>query len=235
MKTMRKATTRLLTSGLAGAFLGAIIIVLGLSMLGAGNREKNNNVPLSSSGSAVVSSSPVVLPISATGSPSSLPSATPEIIPSKEKFSYLIPSGYRLATAIMKSDESITPKDFSVITITKGSAQQEQDYLKIINQLRGDQGATEAPQFLPGQTITLYLASKDAEMGDAKLAHGNEKITTTNGLSGTRYFKVEGLSPADITFLKLKDGRTVAVAMSYGSTEPMFDEIAYLAVVNSIK
>jgi len=238
---MRKTTTKLLLSGIAGAVLGAVIIILGLSLIGANSnlpaekKEISKNVassvaPFVSPSVQINSSSP-----SSVGQPvaDKKTDATVQVF-QKGKFGYSIPDGYRLAGAIMTLDEKNAPKGSAILTLTKGTTQQENEYVKLIEQLQGASSGTEAPQFLPGQTITVSIASVNLQEADAKLAHEQTKIETAAGITGVRYIKVEGATPYDITYLKLADGRLVSVQMSYGSSEPLFDEKAYLAVVNSV-
>lgn len=121
------------------------------------------------------------------------------------------------------------------MTITKGVAVDEEEYVKLLEKLQSDQTATEAPTFLPGRTISLYVVISDnSERSDAQLARAREELKTPAGAPATRYRRVEGLFTYDVTYIRL-GGKTVAVQMTYGSDEPMFDETAYSAVVNSIR
>ncbi|MDO8511875.1 MAG: hypothetical protein Q7S57_01265 [bacterium] len=240
---MRKSTRNLFLYGIMGALFGGIIIVLVLSMIGAGNRATvENKVSIKPPVTGTPNASSVVqlntpTPISSTSPSSIAVSKTVSDYFSSGKFSYSVPVGYRVASKIVAMDEKNSPKGFSALTITKGTEQQESDYVNLVNRLQGGAEvppANELPQFLPGQTISLYPTSKNAEDSDAKLSKGQEKITTAQGISGTRYVRVEGSTPYDVVYLKLADGRLVAVQMSYGSEEPLFDETAFMALVDSI-
>jgi len=239
---MRKTTGKLFFSGMIGALLGGIIIVLILSLIGAGNRAV---IEERSFGQDVIASAPINSPStqSVTIAPSTV--ANPEeninqnIIKAftAGEFGYSTPAGYRVAGKIVSMDEKNSVKGMSTLTLTKGTEQQESDYVNLVNQLQGGINvppATELPQFLPGQTITAGVTTKNAEDSDAKLAKGQEKITTSQGISGRRYIRVEGSTPYDVVYLKLPNDRLVSVQMSYGSMEPLFDEVAFMAVVDSI-
>lgn len=241
---MRKSTKKLFLYGMMGALFGGIIIVLVLSMIGAGNRvvveERTVKQNTSSTALTILPSPPSI-----TVAPSSVATTGNTINPKNTmnnflsgKFSYSVPAGYRVATKIIAMDEKNALAGFSTLTLTQGSEQQENDYVKLIEQLQGYRDVPpviDVPQFLPGQTITVYNTSKNAQESDAKLSKGQEKLTTVQGISGTRYIRVEGSTPYDVVYLKLSDDRLIAVQMSYGSEEPLFDEVAYLAVINSIK
>lgn len=229
---MHKATRKLLFSGTVGAILGAIIIVLGLSMIGASNRTAVKPAVVGKvAATPAATGAPVV--VSAAPSAVATPMATPK--PSENgKFGYAVPAGYRLAKQIMALDAKSAPAGFTTVTLTKGTEKQEADYVKLIEQMAQDRAATEAPQFLPGQTISISVVNKQAQDADAKLAHGAEKFTSAKNLPGTRYVRVEGLFPYDAVYLNRPDGRIVSVQMNYGSADPLFDEAAFMAVINSI-
>lgn len=121
------------------------------------------------------------------------------------------------------------------MTITKGSVGDEEAYVKLLEKLQSDQTATEAPTFLPGRTISLYVVtSENSERSDTQLARAREELKTSAGAPATRYRRVEGLFTYDVTYIRL-GGKTVAVQMTYASEEPLFDEAAYAAVVNSVR
>ena len=224
--------------------MGGVLILLILSMIGAGNRVANNSP---GSQVSVVGGNPTAMPVSSASAPVASIFASPEstATPKAEvssfldgKFVYSLPAGYRVASKIVSMDAKNSPKIFSVLTITKGTEKQENDYVSLVKQIQGGEeipSANELPQFLPGKTITILTTSKNAEDSDAKLSKGQEKITTSQGNSGMRYIRVEGSTPYDVVYLKLSEGRLVSVQMSYGSEEPVFDETAFMAVVNSIK
>lgn len=237
MIKMRKATARLFFSAVTGAILGGIFIVLGLSLIGAGERSKQNG---GTAKEGMVSVKPVLEPVKASATPNveskqTVTSATETPFFKKGGFGYALPVGYRVAEKIMTLDEKNAPNVPAVLTLTKGSVAQEGQYVGLIEKIQEDRLSTEAPQFLPGQTIAVGVSSNALKEADAKLARGQEKITTASGLNGTRYIKVEGIFPYDVVYLNLPDGRLISVVMNYGSSEPLFDEKSYMTVVNSIR
>jgi hypothetical protein len=234
---MRKQSRRVLFSGLGGAIVGGVLIVSALSYIGSKSEEKNlQNDQLSNEPTAKTTSEPV-----ATSATTPSPTATPEVskannslVFEKGKFEYVLPERYRIAADIMALDQK-NPASSAILTITQGSSEKEKEYVQLINKLQEDRTATEAPQFLPGKTIAIYPSDIMSENSDAKIAGTKKEITTKNGLKGTRYFKVEGLFPYDITYLNFPDGRKIAIQMNYAFEEPFFDETAYTTVVDSIK
>lgn len=226
-----------------GAVLGGIIIILILSMIGAGNRaavENNNLVESADRVTQISFSSPQSNSPSASLQPSPVTTSAPKTNENNfaaGKFTYRLPAGYRVASKIVAMDGKNAKPGFAALTITKGTAQQENDYVNLVNQIKGGAEvppANELPQFLPGQTITVNATSKIAEEADARLSKGQEKLTTTQGNAAVRYVRVEGSAPYDSVYVKLADGRVISVQMSYGASDPLFDETAFLAVVNSI-
>lgn len=240
---MRKNTVRLILSGLAGAVVGAVLIVAALSVIGerseksvrADGKDKSAVSALPAETSSAVNATP-----KSTASPSifGTPTKPPELNTKQEfakgQFRYTIPNEYRLASEIVELDARNAPQGSAILTLSKGSLEQEKEYVNLIGRLQEDRATTEAPQFLPGKTITVSVAAKSLMDADAKLARGQEKISTSQGLMGTRFIRVEGLFAYDIAYLNLPDGRLIAVQMSYGSDEPLFDEKSFLAVINSI-
>lgn len=238
---MRKRTSRLLFSAVAGGLTGAVVVFLFLAAIGSRNRE--HNVP--------ATPSPYASPAAGTTepSPAGTPARSPEPSPTEKaetsaagtvankegKYRVSLPSGYRVAKAITELERSQVPATAS-LTLTRGSPAEEEEYVRLIEQLRKDQTATEAPVFLPGSTMTLLtVIGQNLEASDAQLARSKETITTSAGFPGTRYRRVEGLFTYDMTYVRLSNENTVAVQMSYGSEEPLFDERAYQAVLNSLR
>lgn len=230
-----KRTQRTMTlSAVLGALTGGVAMFAVLMWLGSTKQAEvsGNASPTPSSSAspeAVPSSSP-----SASPAPRVSPPSGQRTIEHREGgFTFGLPSGYRVAEDIIALERTAFPQAASV-TITRGSKPEEQAYVGLIEQLRKDQTATEAPAFLPGKTITLFVVTSDnSEASDAQLAHGREVFTTAHGLSATRYRRVEGLFTYDVTYLRVGE-KTIAVQMTYGSEEPMFDEVAYSAVVASV-
>jgi len=235
---MRKQSRRVLFSGLGGVAVGGILIVSVLSYIGSKSEEKTiESVRLSDSN---LRNTPEVTVPSVT-----VPSLSPSATPTTQKadntrkfergnFEYVLPESYRIAEEIMALDQKNSVGS-AVLTLTKGSLDKEKEYVQLINKLQEDRAATEAPQFLPGKTITVYPSDVMSESSDAKIAGTKKEISTKNGLKGVRYFKVEGLFPYDITYLNFADGKKIAIQMNYASEEPFFDETAYITVVDSIK
>lgn len=241
---MRKRTLRLVVSAIAGALTGAVLVFLLLAAIGTRNLQQEDtqgspSPPLASSPSAP---SPEPLPtVSPAPSPASSPTADVDtaaadtVVNKEGKYQFSLPAGYRVAKDITNLERSQAPAAAS-LTITKGSTADEREYVRLIGQLRQDQTATEAPVFLPGGTMTLLtVTGANLEASDAQLARSKETITTTAGYPGTRYRRVEGLFTYDMAYVKLPGGTTVAVQMSYAPEEPLFDERAYQAVLNSLK
>lgn len=235
---MRKQSRKVLFSGLGGVIVGGILIVGILSYIGSKSEEKTiQSVRLSDSNPRTT---PAVI-VTSSIAPSSSPSATPtaQKVDNTRKFErgnfeYTLPESYRIAEEIMALDQKNSAGS-AILTLTKGSLDKEKEYVQLINKLQQDRAATEAPQFLPGKTITIYPSDVMSESSDAKIAGVKKEISTKNGLKGVRYFKVEGLFPYDITYLNFADGRKIAIQMNYASEEPFFDETAYMTVVDSIK
>lgn len=203
------------------------------------------------------SPTPVLIPLGTppstpAGTPQpSLPSPTTTVTPSSAGEVSLdslgvrlrLPPPYRVASAL-NTFVNARPGAGPHATITKAASTQEEEYVAVLQTLYQKQAATEAPEFLPGQTITLGLVSDASEQAfAAQLAKSTMSVTTPQGLSGTRYVKVEGISTYDVTYLTLgegfdaahPEGKSLSVTMAYGVDAPQFDEDAYLAVVNSIR
>ncbi len=212
--------------------MGGIIMIGALSWIGSRNSDDDN--------SSVSSPSPV-----ATSSPKGTPAVSPTSLEKPEEskqdrvferggFAYQVPDKYRVANDIIALDQKNAPSDVAILTLTRGSIEKEKEYVSLINKLMGDRAATEAPAFLPGQTISVSTTNSASEQSDASLAHSKQAVKTKEGISGTRYRQVEGLFPYDVTYLNLQNGKKIAVQMTYASEEPNFDESAYSFVVNSI-
>jgi len=235
---MRKQSRRVLFSGLSGVIVGGILIVLALSYIGSKSEEENmQSVKLGESTPGATSEAVVMSSSSPTPSPSITPLAQKVDnlrIFEGGKLEYTLPARYRIATEIMALDQKNSAGS-AVLTLTQGSLDKEKEYVELIKKLQEDRASTEAPQFLPGKTIAVYPSDTTAETADAKIAGVKNEISTTNGLNGIRYFKVEGLFPYDITYLNFTNGKKIAIQMNYASEEPFFDETAYMEVVNSIK
>jgi hypothetical protein len=147
---------------------------------------------------------------------------------------FTLPAGYRVAETLNAFAGS-RPGGVPRAVLTKAPRAHEEEYVALLRELYANQAATEAPELLPGQTITMSLLTDVSERTfAAQLAKTTTQIQTSSGISGTRYGKVEGISTYDATYLALGDGKTLAVIMAYGVDAPQFDEAAYAAVVNGI-
>ena len=145
--------------------------------------------------------------------------------------SFRIPDGYRVASVLNAFDNSQPgPKRY---TITRATPEQEEEYVALIGGLQAKQIATEAPEFVPGGTITIAKATNVPDH-EEQLAKTKVPVTTEGGLTGTRFRRVEGLNTYDVTYLFLGEEQ-IAVSMSYASEEPRFDEDAYQGVLDSLK
>lgn len=243
---MRKFTSRLVLSGILGAFAGAIIIILVLSMIGAGYRGAGENVLIKTSNTEnslsdqesnltkpVISPTPLNTPKSSAKNDNYLQVFTDIGI------ELSMPSEYRVASKIMAMDKKYAGSGTSTITITKGTEKQEIEYVKLVENLKtGKEGvlqATELPQFLSGQTILISVTNENASISDSKLARGKEAFVNDMGIPGVRYIKVEGINTYDSTYFNFPNNRIVSVQMEYNSVEPLFDEVAYKKILNSIR
>lgn len=233
---MRKRTVRLLLTALAGACAGAVIVFALLAALGAKHpptAEGPSPTSASPNPSVVGSPSPSLSPAPPSASPGASPSAS--LVKNAEGgYAFALPAGYRVAEEITTLERSQVPAS-ATLTITKGSKTDEHSYVALIEKLRSDQTATEAPVFSPGRTMTLLGAAGQSEASDRQLSRAQEAITTATGLAGTRYRRVEGLFTYDMTYLMLPGGKRVSIQMSYAPQEPLFDEKAYQAVLDSVR
>ncbi len=246
---------QLVQSAVAGAAVGALLVFLILVLLGSRREypeESSAGVPLARtrvpeeqtekppSPSTIESPSP-----RATGTPapassalrvSPLPASRTENLVSvpEGEFAFALPAGYRVATRITRLERSQVPGHVTM-TLTRGSEDEEAKFVALIEQLRQDQTATEAPLFLPGKTITVSFGDPDTQHSDAQLARAAETLTTRRGLSGTRYRRVEGLFTYDSVYVRLKGESVVAIQMGYASEEPYLDERAFMGIVNSLR
>lgn len=146
-----------------------------------------------------------------------------------------LPAGYRVAETLNAFVGSRTGGNPRAV-ITKAPRVREEEYVALLREFYSSQAATEAPELLPGQTITMSLITDVSEQTfAARFTKATTQIQTTSGLSGTRYGKVEGISTYDATYVTLRDGNILAVTMAYGVDEPQFDEAAYSAVIQGIQ
>lgn len=223
---MRKRTTRTLIAALSGALLGGFVV---FSMLvNLGKRSSGTPSPLSVPvGTFRVAASP-----DQDQEPSKSPEADPSLVALDALgVSFLLPDGYRVASALNAFDDSRPgPKRF---TITKATAEQEEQYVALVQDLRSETVVEGAPEFVPGSTITVSKVSKASDQ-EERLAKETVPVTTSGGLLGTRYALVEGLNTYDVTYVSL-GAEFLAVSMSYASEEPRFDDAAYQGVLDSLK
>lgn len=238
---MTKRVLKLWASGIAGAIIGGTIIIIGLSYLG----EKQEEVGILSE--SLPDRNRPEKPINQTPSPSTEITGTPKPSPSADKtegpvlsvfeplgISYKLPGSYRIASEIMEFDASISG-GAAILTLTKGTPEQEREYVQLLKSLQKDDAATEAPAFLPGQTISVFKGSENAKKSDESLARSKANLILSNASEATRYAKVEGLFTYDATHMMLMDGSTrIIVQMNYNSEEPYFDEEAYETILASI-
>lgn len=235
-------------SGLWGVLTGGVLVIVILSIIGASYKDKEENPESPKDLKSLFSSSSL---ITSSPSPSDLstpsPFGSPSVSPSpslgismvgyiefkKGGFRYKLPEGYRVANDLIKFDEGISSQS-TTLTITKGTQKQEQDYINLIKQIKGDETSTEAPQFLPGKTISVFVSSSDAESSDAKLAKSKEEYQTKAGSTANVYRRIEGQSTYDSAYVKLPDGKLIVVQMSYASEAPFFDESAFKFVFDSL-
>jgi hypothetical protein len=233
---MRKRTLSLALSGIAGALTGAVAVFLLLAALGYQDEPAPESTATPTASPSVAVSSPTVSPSPPSAASSPEPSAPFGAVRNPEGgYQFSLPPGYRVALEITALERSQVPAT-AALTITKGAREEEQQYVRLIEQLRRDQTATEAPVFLPGKTMTMSRPTGPSfEDSDGKLARSKEILTTKAGFSGTRYRRVEGLFTYDTTYIRFPDGKAVAVQMSYAPEEPLFDESAYQAVLDSLK
>lgn len=189
---------------------------------------------------APVSVSPAPIPV---GTPQPSPATTPTPLPTPTPaepgrlealgVSFILPEGYRVAAEINAFDAQQAGS--ARFTITRASAQQESEYIRLVSDLEARQVPTEAPAFAPGRTITLEVVqSSSAEQSDAALARERAAVTLASGATGTRYRRVEGLQTYDATYVRLPSGASLAIYMTYSTEEPSFDDGAYAAVLDSL-
>ena len=138
-----------------------------------------------------------------------------------------------MAKDLNKFDEENSPQS-TMLTITKGTQKQEQDYITLVKQLQGDRAATEAPQFLPGRTISIFVSNSNAEENDARSAKSKEEYKTKAGLSANVYRRVEGLFTYDSAYVRLPNDKLIEIQMSYASEAPFFDDKAFRFVFDSL-
>lgn len=222
---MRQRTVRTIVATLAGAFLGGFFVFFTLVNLGKRPPPAASSLPVPV-GTPDKISSPA-----ATGEPSPSPSADQSLVTVETLgVSFRIPQEYRIASTLNAFDDAQSgPKRF---TITKATAEQEEQYVKLVKELHARQAVTEAPEFVPGGTMTI--AQVGAVPGpEEQLAKAATPWITKSGLQGTRYSQVEGLFLYDVTRVDLGKER-VTVSMSYASEEPRFDEEAYQSVLKSL-
>lgn len=237
---MKKTAGNLLASAGGGIIAGALLAALMLFVISQNNRRRADN-------SAAPSPTAGVPAAEATPSPPSPPEVSPAssspdasadgsfVRNAAGQYAVSLPPAYRVAERIMALDRSHAPAAAALV-VTTGSSAEEEEYVALIKNLQNDQAATEAPTFLPGKTITVLVVSdQSSRASDAQLAQSQEEITTAQGLSGVRYARVQGLATSDVTYLTLPDKRVVSVQMTYASEEPLFDEKAYSAVLDSLR
>lgn len=234
---MRVRTRRTVLSVAGGILLGSVLTFLVLADLGRRTREQRGYTPI-----PVPVGTPQPTP-STTPTPAPIPpspEATAESLGSERDLDALgvvadLPAGYRFATALNAFAAS-RPGTAPRVTLTKATEAQEQAYLTLLRTLSQAQAGTEVPEFVPGHAIVLSLVTDPSEQAfSAQLAKAKTPLTTTQGLSGTRYARVEGLSTYDVTYLVVGEGKTLALTMAYAVDEPRFDEAAYRGVVNSVR
>lgn len=223
---MRKRTVRMLVSTLGGALAGGFVVFLLLASLGKRAPEAASPVPVTTG------TFPQAAPPGAAVEPS--PSSTPD--PRRTEatalgVSFRLPEGYRIASVLNALDNS--QPGLPRYTITRATPEQEEQYVALIKDLRARQAATEAPEFVPGGTITLARVA-EAPRHEEQLAKTKTSVTTKSGLQGTRYALVEGLYTYDLTSVVVGEQR-ITVVMSYASEEPRFDEGAYQDVLDSLE
>ncbi len=228
---MTRRTTRTLGALLGGAVFGGIVVFVFLAGLGEEHAEEATSTP------SISPASPEVTP---TPSEALLPSPTPSadtarVYNADLGVSFVLPAGYRIAStlnAFEQTRQRASPK----VTITKATEAQEKEYVRLLGNLQQTQAATEAPEFLPGQTVGLALVrGMSDETFSRQLAKETTSIVSDAGLTGTRYRRVEGLSAYDVAFFPLRRDSVLSVSMSYAAQDPGFDEEAYTALVASLQ
>ena len=238
MIAMRARTRRLALSAVAGVLVGSALTFAGL--IGFGRRlavqPSATPVPIPLGTPKATPRGPESLSRTPSPNGTSASPAAGEITLSALGVQLTLPAGYRLAERLQAFTTSRPGGETTRTVITTASSVQEEEYLALIRDLYVKQIATEAPELLPGQTITVNLVTDASEQAfAAQLAKTTTQIKTPSGLSGTRYVKVEGISTYDATYLTLGDGKALAVTMAYGVDAPQFDETAYTAVINGIR
>ena len=230
---MRARTLRTLSAAGGGVLAGALLTFAVLALLGRSPPEEQ----------PVPTDEPVPVGTPLLDSPSPSPEATPELSPSpteaagritaeRLQASFVLPEGYRVASELNEFERSLPgPPRF---TVTTARRDQEQEYVSLVAKLRSGTVATEAPEFFPGGTITLSKADVVSD-ADRALAKSSEPVSVDGGLSGTRYRRVEGLFPYDVTYVRAPEKKYVTVSMSYAAEDPAFDEEAYGVVLRSLR
>src|SRR5688572_28764556 len=171
---MNRRTRAMISPVIFGTLAGGVLVFGVLFWLGSRNGSPAETPSPSSEPEATPATSPIsvstpsALPTSSSASPASPEKGT--VKNTEGGFSFSLPAGYRVAQSITRLEQSRLPAASSM-TITKGSASEEQEYIKLLEQFQSDQTATEAPTFLPGRTISLYVVtSENSERSDAQLA-----------------------------------------------------------------
>lgn len=235
---MRVRTRKLTLSAVAGVLVGSALTFA--LLVGFGRRLAIQPsatpvpIPLGTPGATPRGLEPLSKAPSPTG-PSASPTAG-EITLSALGVRLTLPQGYRVAERLQAFTLSRSGGGATRTVVTTASSAQEAEYVTLLQGLYAQQVATEAPELLPGRTITLSLVTDASEQTfAARFAKTTTQLRTPAGLAGTRYGRVEGLFTYDATYLTLGGGKTLAVTMAYGVDAPQFDETAYSTVLNSVR
>lgn len=234
-------------SALGGAVAGVVVVVLVLLSLAAWRGGEEERGARATPGAEETPDALATAPAETTPLPALPLSSTPEGFPeagyavrgrtvtvTRGGYQLTLPTGYRVAERLVAQEASY-PANLASFKITKGTEAQEEEYVGLLKKLADEQVVTDAPQFLPGQTITILPRETDVEeKGDAQLAHSKKDLTTAAGFPATRYERVEGPFTYDATYVTLPGGKKFAIFMSYSSGAPAFDEAAYDAVIGSL-
>lgn len=236
--SMRVRTRRLTLSAVAGVLVGSALTFALLVGIG-------RQLPVRPS------ASPVTIPLGtlqvtpraqALPSPTSSPTG-PKVSPAAGEVGLsalgvrlTLPHGYRVAEHLQAFTASRSGGETAGVVVTTATSAQEVEYVTLLQSLSAQRVATEAPELLPGRTLTIRLTTDDSEPAfAARFAKTTTQLRTPHGFVGTRYAKVEGLFTSDVTYLTLGAQQTLSVTMAYGVDAPQFDEAAYTAVINSIR
>lgn len=145
-------------------------------------------------------------------------------------YAFNVPSGYRLA------EEMVLRKDGVVTTaiVTRGTRQQGEEYLALVESIADTEDLSGAPPFLPGQSITVSISNNAEQETDAQLAQAVEKFINAEGYAAVQYTRVSDAVISDVTYITVRDA-LVAVRMYHASSDGGFDRDSYNALIATVR